>query len=126
MNIVDSCGWIEYLSDGKNALFFEEALLDTDNLLVPSISIYEVFKKVLSEKDEENALLAVSLMQQGQVVDLDSTIFISAAKISYDLKIPMADSVILATAQTYNATIWTQDEHFEGIKGVKYVRKDSK
>ncbi len=126
MNIVDSCGWIEYLSDGNNSSFFEKALLDTDNLLVPSISIYEVFKKVLSEKNEDSAILAVSLMQQGKVVDLDSTISISAARISYDLKIPMADGVILATANAYDATVWTQDEHFEGIEGVKHVRKDSK
>ena len=124
MNIVDSCGWIEYLSDGRNAPFFEEALLDTDNLLVPSISIYEVFKKVLLEKNEDSAILAVSLMQQGTVVDLDSTISISAARLSYDMKIPMADSVILATAHAYNATIWTQDEHFEGIRGDKFVSKD--
>lgn len=123
MNIVDSCGWIEYLSDGANASFFERALKDTENLLVPSITIYEVFKKVLTEKDEENALMVVSLMQQGKIVDLDSSISISAAKISSDLKIPMADSVILATADAYDATIWTQDEHFEGIAGVHYVKK---
>ena len=123
MNIVDSCGWIEYLSDGANASFFEKALKDTENLLVPSITIYEVFKKVLTEKDEENALMAVSLMQQGKIIDLDSSISISAAKISFDLKIPMADSVILATADAYDATIWTQDEHFEGIAGVHYVEK---
>jgi predicted nucleic acid-binding protein len=123
LNIVDSCGWIEYLSDGANASFFEKALKDTENLLVPSITIYEVFKKVLTEKDEENALMAVSLMQQGKIIDLDSSISISAAKISFDLKIPMADSVILATADAYDATIWTQDEHFEGIAGVHYVEK---
>jgi len=123
MNIVDSCGWFEYLSDGKNAKFFENPLLDTDKLLVPTILLYEVTKKVLKESGEDKALQVISLMYQGKVIELDCFLAVKAAKVSLDYKIPFADSVILATSLHHKAVIWTQDEHFEKIKGIKYIKK---
>ena len=124
MNVVDSSGWIEYFANGHNANFFAPAVENTSELVVPSISIYEVFKKVLQESGEDYALQAIATMYQGLVVNLDATIALSAAKISVDLKLPMADSIILATAREHNATLWTQDSDFRDIEGIQYV--DSK
>lgn len=123
MNLVDSSGWLEYFSDGKNAKHFAIVILDTKNLIVSTINIYEVFKKVYSFKDELAALQAVSVMQQAKVIDLTPQIAIEAAKISSDNSLPMADSIILATARLYNATIWTQDVDFKKFDGVKYFSK---
>ena len=123
MNVVDSSGWLEYFADGSNADFFAPAIESVSELVVPSISIYEVFKKVLQERGESEGFQAVATMQQGRVVDLDATLALRAAKISAELKLPMADSVMLATAQVHEATLWTQDADFEGIEGVEYVEK---
>ncbi|KPK91055.1 MAG: twitching motility protein PilT [Anaerolineae bacterium SM23_ 63] len=123
MNIVDSSGWLEYFTDGPNAEFFAPAIEKPDELLVPSLSLYEVFKRVLQQRDEGEALRAVTFMQQGSVVDLDSRIALSAAKISVDLGLPMADSIMLATASQHEATLWTQDADFEDIEGVRYCKK---
>ncbi|MFA5865218.1 MAG: type II toxin-antitoxin system VapC family toxin [Phycisphaerae bacterium] len=122
-NLVDSCGWLEYFADGTNSDFFAPAIEDTDNLIVPTICILEVFKRVLQQRTEVDALQAVALMQQGQIIDLDTSIALSAAKISYKIKLPLADSVILATAHTREAWIWTQDADLKGIGMVKYIRK---
>ena len=123
MNIVDSSGWLEFLSDGPNANDFSGPLLETDHLIVPSISIFEVFKVILRERDEDSALVAVSLMNQGKVVDLSFKISIQAAQFSQEFKIPMADSIILTTAYIFNATVWTQDIDFKGLENVKYFPK---
>ena len=125
MNIVDSSGWLEYLSDGINANAFARPLEDVKRLIVPTISVYEVFKVVLRERGEDPALQAVALMKQGSFAELTSDISLLAAKLSLQHKIPMADSIILATAQAYEAVIWTQDKDFEGISGVKYFSKKS-
>lgn len=123
-NVVDSSGWIEYFADGPNAGFFASAVEDTEGLVVPSITLYEVFKRLLAEPEgEEIALEAVAAMQQGLVVRLDAELALAAAKISSDTKLPMADSVILATARGHDATLWTQDSDFEGVEGVRYVEK---
>src|ERR1044071_3258639 len=119
MNVVDSSGWLEYFANGPNADFFALALEDTGNLIVPSISIFEVFKRVLQQRGESDALQAAALMQQGRVVDLDVFIALEAAKVSDSYKLPLADSVILATAQVHNAVLWTQDADFDGLPGVK-------
>ena len=124
MNVVDSSGWLEYFSKGETAEFFSAAIQDTENLLIPTISIYEVFKRMLIQLGEESALQSIGIMSLGITVDLTQEIAISAAKISSDLKIAMADSVILATARAHDATLWTQDVDFEGIEGVKFVRKN--
>lgn len=123
MNVVDSSGWLEYVVDGPNAEFFAEPIEDPENLIVPSLSILEVFKWVLRERGENDALQTVALMQQGQVVDLDVSIATRAAKAGLDHKLPLADSVMLATAQVFNATLWTQDADFDGIPGVNYRPK---
>ena len=126
MNIVDSSGWIEYIADDANASFFEPAIIDSENILVPTICLYEVFKRVLQEFGEERALDAMGIMSLGTIIDLDRQIAIHAAQISNELKLAMADSIILATARAYDATLWTQDEHFKSITGVKYKEKRSK
>lgn len=123
MNLVDSSGWLEYLSDSKNADSFSIPLNDIKSVIVPTICIYEVFKVVLREKGENQALQSVALMKQGNVVDLTFEISIQSAKFSLDNKIPMADSIIYTTGQIYNATIWTQDDDFEDLPGVKYFSK---
>jgi predicted nucleic acid-binding protein len=122
MNVVDSSGWLEYLADGPNADVFGPAIEDTACLVVPSISVYEVFKRVLQQRGEGDALLAVALMMQGRVVPLDSELALAAAKLSVEAKLPMADSVILATARAFDAVLWTQDGDFDGLEGVRYTK----
>ncbi len=123
MNVVDSSGWLEYFVNGKNASFFNSAIRDTDNLLVPTICLYEVFKRILLELGEDEALQVTGIMSLGTVAELNRDIAIHAANISLKLKLAMADSIILATARANNAILWTQDEHFKGLDGVKYVEK---
>ncbi len=126
MNVVDSCGWLEYFADGQNADFFAPAIEDTSSLIVPAVSLFEVFKRILQQRTEDDALRAIAVMQQGRVVVLDNALAISAAKLSFDLKLPMADSLILATARFNAATLWTQDADFEHIPDVRYIKKTSK
>jgi toxin FitB len=123
MNLVDSCGWLEYLADGPNAAFFAPAIENIDALLVPTICILEVFKRVLQQRDENAALQSAALMQQGQVIDLDTGTAVNAAKIGHELKLPLADAVIVATARIHNAVIWTQDSDLIDVEGVKFVKK---
>ncbi len=123
MNIVDSSGWLEYFAEGSNAEFFAPAIEDTKNLLVPVICIYEVFKKLLLQNGLNEAQVHVSDMKQGKVVEIDESLALSAAKFSAELKLPLADSLILAAARANNATLWTQDEHFKDLDGVKYIEK---
>ena len=122
MNVVDSCGWLEYFADGPNAGFFAPAIEDVDALIVPMISICEVFRRVLQQRGEGDALQAVAILAQGQIIELDTTLAMEAARISVEEKLPMAGSIMLATAQTYDATLWTQDADFRGKQGVEYVK----
>ena len=123
MNLVDSSGWLEYLADGRNAQFFVQAIEDTENLIVSAINIYEVFKRILQQRNEDAALQAAALMQQATVIDVTSSISMSAAKLSVEPRLPLADSLILTTAQLHNATLWTQDADFKGFDGVQYIKK---
>lgn len=123
MNLVDSSGWLEYFAWGANAGFFAAAVEDVEHLVVPSLSLFEVFKRVIQQRSEGDALKAVAHMQQGRVVDLDSTLALSAARLSVDLKLPLADSVILSTARAHHAVLWTQDADFASLPGVKYVAR---
>lgn len=107
----------------KNAKHFAPAILDTSNLLVSTINLYEVYKKVLAEKDENVAIQVLGLMRQGNVVAVDITLAISAAQLSRKFKLPMADSLIYASARRFNAIVWTQDADFKGLDGVKYFEK---
>jgi len=120
MNVVDSSSWLEYFAAGPNASFFSAAIEKTDDLIVPSLSLYEVFKRVLQQRDENDALQAVAAMHQGRVVDLDAVLALSAARLSLAHRLPLADSVILATARAFGATLWTQDGDFEGMEGVRF------
>jgi predicted nucleic acid-binding protein len=123
VNVVDSSGWLEYFANGSNANFFAPAIEDTRHLIVPALAVFEVFKRVLQQRDENAALQAAALLQQGRVIPLDAKLALSAAKLSVDLKLPLADTVILATARAYQATLWTQDADFATVPGVKYVAK---
>ena len=120
MNVVDSSGWLEFLADGPNAGFFASAIERTADLVVPTLSIFEVFKRVLQQRDESQALQAVALMHQGLLADLTAPLAIDAARLSRSAKLPMADSIMLATARAYGATLWTQDGDFEGMPGVRF------
>jgi predicted nucleic acid-binding protein len=120
MNVVDSSAWLEYLASGRNAAFFAQAIENVGELVVPTLSLYEVFKRIVQQRSENEALQVVAVMQQGGVVELDSRIALSAARISIDRQLPMADSVILATARANKAVVWTQDSHLEGIPDVRY------
>ena len=123
MNLVDSSGWLEFFAGGMNADLFAEPLTDRERLIIPTIIIFEVFKVVLRERGENAALQAAALLRQGSVIELSEAISLRAARLSVAHKLPLADSVILATAKAHNALIWTMDVHFSDIEGVKYFRK---
>jgi predicted nucleic acid-binding protein len=123
MNLVDSSGWLEYFADGKNAEYFAAAIHDTDNLIVSTINLYEVFKRILQQRDENSAFQAIAMMQQGQIVEINIIIALNAARNSIELKLPMADSLIFTTAQMSHATLWTQNSDFEKLTGVEFIRK---
>lgn len=120
MNLVDSSGWLEFLSDGPNAGYFAPAIERTSDLVVPTLSVFEVFKRVLQQRDESQALQAVALMHQGRLADLTAPLAMDAARLSRSARLPMADSIMLATARAYAATFWTQDADFAGMPGVRY------
>jgi len=123
MNIVDSSGWLSYFADEPNADHFLTPLSDSALLVVPTVTIYEVFKVILRESGENEALQAVVAMQKGTVVDLSAPLAIAASKLSLEHNLPMADSIILATAQEFKAIVWTQDSDFESLSNVKYFPK---
>jgi len=123
MNIVDSSCWLEFFAGTATGEKVSEVIEDTASLYVPSITLYEVFKKVLIETDEDKALLAVAHMKQGMVIALDPDLAINAARIGSEYKLPMADSIIYATAKKFNCVVWTQDAHFKGLPSVKYFEK---
>lgn len=123
LRVVDSSGWLEYFADGRNASHFAPAIEAPDQLIVPSITLLEVFKRVLQPRSESAALQAVALMAQGRVVDLNAPLALSAAKLGVEAKLPLAGSVILATARHCGAEVWTQDEDFDGLAGVRYWAK---
>jgi toxin FitB len=120
MNIVDSSGWLAYFADEPNAKYFLSPLKDTASLVVPTVTIYEVFKVVLRESSENEALQAAVAMRKGKVVDLTTSLAIAASKLSLAHNLPMADSIILATAKEFGATVWTQDSDFKNMGDVKY------
>ena len=122
-NVVDSSGWLEYLGGTTRAKLFSAAIENVDELVVPAISLYEVFRKMLTERGETAALQAISFMRLGIVVDLTAELAPVAAKLNRQYRLPMADSLILATAQFADAVVWTQDADFKGIPGVKYFPK---
>jgi predicted nucleic acid-binding protein len=123
MNIVDSSGWLEYFSGGPNAEQFLPPLKEPSSLIVPTITIYEIFKVVLRETGENEALQSIAAMQKGSVVDLTASLAMNAAKLSLKHTLPMADSIILATADAYKCVIWTQDSDFENLERVNFFQR---
>ena len=120
MNVVDSSAWLEYFADGPGAGYFAAAIEDPTDLIVPTVSVYEVFKRVLQQRGENAALTAVAIMQQGEVVELTAPLALSAATLSVKHKLPMADSIMYATARAFSATLWTQDADFEDLPHVRF------
>jgi predicted nucleic acid-binding protein len=123
MNVVDSSAWLEYLADGPNAEAFAQPIEATRSLIVPTLSLFEVFKRVAQQRGEDDALRAVAVMERGRVVDLDRATALAAARLSLDHGIVMADSIMLATAQRNDAILWTQDADFDGLPGTRYFAK---
>ena len=123
LHIVDSSGWLEYLADGPNARHFMAPLADPSRLLVPAISLYEVFRVVLRERGEDHAIRAAALMRQGREAPLSSALALEAARLAHERSLAMADAIILATAQANRATLWTQDSDFKNVAGVRYFAK---
>lgn len=121
MNVVDSSAWLEYFADGPNADNFASAIEDAAALVVPAITLLEVFKRISQQHDEATALKYVAVMQQGRVVDLDAALALRAAALGLRHKLPLADSIIYATAQSVRGVVWTQDADFEGLDGVRYL-----
>jgi predicted nucleic acid-binding protein len=123
VNVIDSSAWIEYFIEGGNAGKFAPAIEKPDQLLVPSITLLEVFKWTARVRDETTALQFVAVMQQGRVVDLDGPLALRAAALGLRHQLPLADSIVYATAQAADALVWTQDADFEGLAGVRYFAK---
>ncbi len=125
MNLVDSSAWLAYFSGEPSASHFAKAIEATEQLVVPSVCLYEVFKRILTQRGEDDALQAVALMQQGKVIELNERIALTAAQISVMNKLAMADSIILATARIFSAILWTQDSDFQGLENVHYFPKET-
>jgi toxin FitB len=123
MNVVDSSAWLSYFAGDKNAGTFARPIEAVDELLVPSITVTEVFKCIMRQRGEDLALEAIAHMEQGKVVPLDSSLAIDAAVYGLTNKLPLADSIIYATAQKFSAVIWTQDADFKTLSDVKYYPK---
>ena len=123
MNVVDSSAWLSYFAGDKNARLFAKPIEALEKLLVPSITITEVFKSVLRQRNEESALEVVAHMKQGTVIALDGELAVNAAVFGVELKLPLADSIIYATAHKYDAVVWTQDADFKGLDNVKFYPK---
>ncbi|MGO9993385.1 MAG: type II toxin-antitoxin system VapC family toxin [Steroidobacteraceae bacterium] len=123
MNVVDSSAWLEYFADGTNAAIFAKPIEATRSLIVPSLSLFEVFKRVTQQRSEDEALRAIAVMEQGNVIDLDRATALEAARLSLQYRIAMADSIMLATAHRHRAILWTQDADFDGLPGTKYYAK---
>jgi len=123
VNVVDSSGWIEYLSGGRNAAFFREAIEDEGALLVPALSLFEVYRHLLRHLGRDDALDIVAAMRQATVINLDDRLALDAAELSLATKLALADSIMLATARAHGAVFWTQDADFKGLEGVRLKRR---
>lgn len=123
MNLVDSSAWLEYFANGPNAAFFAPAIENSRELIVPTIVLFEVYKRVRQQRTERAALEAVSALHLGRIIALTATLAITAAQLSDSEKLPLADSIILATARSENAIVWTQDADFRKMEGVKFRAK---
>lgn len=123
MNLVDSSGWLEYFSGSRRAHYFETAIENTEELVVPVICLYEVFKVVARQRDETAAINAISFMRHGEVITIDERVSLAASRLSLEHNLAMADALILSVALQESATIWTQDIDFKGLANVQYFAK---
>lgn len=123
LNVVDSSAWLAYFADERGAASFAPAIENTESLIVPTICLAEVFKVVARQRGEGDALQAIAVMQQGRVVDLDGELALAAAVVGAAHKLPLADSIVFATARQLDALVWTQDKDFDGLPGARYFRK---
>lgn len=123
MNLVDSSAWMEYFADGKNAKHFAPIIQDLKNLVVSVINVSEVYKKISRHRDENSAIQAIAVMQQAEVLEITSQVAIEGSKISIQNKIPITDSLIIASARSVGAKIWTQDYDFKGLDNVMFFKK---
>lgn len=123
MNVVDSSAWLEYFADGPNAARFADAIEQTEHLLVPTLSLFEVYKRLYQQLGESGAINGIAMMQRGRIVDVTASLALEAARNSIDFKLPLADSIVLTTARAHGAILWTQDADFERIDGVRYFKK---
>ena len=123
MNVVDSSGWIEYMVGGPNAEFFADAIGKVGGLIVPTIVVTEVLRFLLRKTNEDQAVELAACMRQALVADLDFGMARAVARLGIEHKLPLADSIVFATAQAHGATLWTQDADFENIPGVRFIAK---
>ncbi len=121
MILVDSCGWIEYLSDGPLADKYEKYLQDSSQIVIPTIVLYEVYKKIRRERKEEEAIIIAAQMKKTKIIPLTDEIALSSAEFSLRYKLPLADSIVYATAIKENVQVVTSDSHFEGLDGVIFM-----
>ncbi len=125
MNVVDTSGWLEYFEGGANSELFAAPIKKVDKLIVPVICVYEISKVILRESSEDHLMLALAAIHKGRIINLSPSLATAAAKASLRYSLPMADSIIYATAMQFNATVWTQDIDFKGIPCVNYIPKAS-
>jgi predicted nucleic acid-binding protein len=123
VNVVDSSAWLEYMADGPNADDFAKPIQNTAKLLVPTVVLYEVFKRINHQRGEGPALQGAALLMQGQMIDLGPDLALLAAKLGLEHRLPLADSIVFATAQHHGATVWTQDSDFEKLPDVEFRPK---
>jgi predicted nucleic acid-binding protein len=124
MNVVDTSGWLEYFEGGQNAKEFSIPIKEINELVVPTICIYEISKIILRESDENHLIQALAAIQKGKIIALTPSISTAAAKVSLKYKLPMADSIIYTTAKQFDATVWTQDIDFKDLPNVNYIQKN--
>jgi predicted nucleic acid-binding protein len=123
MNIIDSSFWLEYFAGTDSGNIVSVIIENTKDLIIPTIILYEVFKKLLLETTEDDALFCIAHMKQGNIINLSDELSLLASKKSIEFKLPMADSIIYATNLKYDCTLWTQDRHFSGLDSVSYFEK---
>ena len=123
MTLVDSSGWIEYFTDGPLADEFAPFLEGIEEVTTPTLVIFEVYRVIRRERSEEEAMEAVAQMQKSRVVDLDQFIALSAAEVSIEHRLAMADAIVYATARTHQTELVTADSDFDGLSGARVFSK---
>lgn len=126
MIVIDSSGWIEYFTDGSLANAYATHLRNLQAIVTPVIVVYEVYKRLKRDLSEDDAIVAVSAMQRTRIIAIDQELALTAADLSLDYRLAMADALVLATARRFQADLLTSDQDFEGLDGVVYLPKIAK